>query len=65
MCFLSHLGHMHSTFDLSQATTTSSSSSGFSIGSSCFLDAFRLSDGIFQNPGKDEITLNETGNLTH
>ena len=52
---------MHSTFDLSKLTTTSSSSSGFSIGFSCFLDEFRFPDDIFKNPAKDEITLNKPG----
>jgi len=61
MCLLPHSGHKHSTFDLSKLTTASNSPSGFSIGFSCFLEAFRLSDDIFENPAKDEITINETG----
>ena len=61
MCILPHSGHMHSTFALSKLTTSSSSSSGFSIGISCSLDAFRLSDDIFKNPAQNEIKLNETG----
>ncbi len=56
MCFLPHFGQMHSTFDLSQPTITSSSSSGFSIASSCFMDALRLFDDIFKNPATDGIT---------
>ena len=61
MCFLSHLRHMHPTFDLSQSTTTSISSSGFFIVSSCFLYAFRLPDAIFKKPFEDEMIINETG----
>jgi len=56
---------MHSTFGLSHSTTTSRSSPEFSIGTSCFRDAFHLFDDIFKNPVKDEITLNETGNPTN
>jgi hypothetical protein len=52
---------MHSTFDLSQSTSISKSSSAFSIGSSCFLDALRFPDDMLKNSGKDEFTINETG----